>query len=220
MDQQIRADLIRDRLGTTAFAFCGYNNTNLGRTAESRASGYGPVIEHYLREDSEACSGRDGVPIRPGGTVVRGRKLARHLCRRYSADRGGRTRRRSRIVQGILRYRLSPLATRLGYSIGEIAALVCSGSTNCRTCSARLLYLVGRLHRARQDRDDGGRLLWRGPAWIWTRFSGCATRSRPKHTALSTCPATWPRTPCYLLASGRNDRPLQGADAKALGKQV
>ena len=61
MDNLIRADLIRDRLATTAFAFRGYNNTNLGRThelLEHRA--YGPVIERYLREDSEACSEATG----------------------------------------------------------------------------------------------------------------------------------------------------------------
>ena len=51
MDNPIRAELIRDRLATTAFAFRGYNNTNLGRTAE--------LLEHRVptgRSSSGICA--------------------------------------------------------------------------------------------------------------------------------------------------------------------
>jgi [acyl-carrier-protein] S-malonyltransferase len=40
-----------ERLGYTAFAFRGYNTTNLGRTSELLAHpAYGPVVERYLVE--------------------------------------------------------------------------------------------------------------------------------------------------------------------------
>ena len=46
-----------DRLGFTAFAFRGYNTTNLGRTTELLAHpAYGPIVERYLVEASAICS--------------------------------------------------------------------------------------------------------------------------------------------------------------------
>src|SRR5436190_15867363 len=45
------------RIASAAFAFRGYNVTNLGRSHELLAHAvYGPTVEQYLREASEICS--------------------------------------------------------------------------------------------------------------------------------------------------------------------
>src|SRR5262245_13662009 len=45
------------RVGLTAFAFRGYNVTNLGRTAELLAHNhYGPVVDECLIEASQLCA--------------------------------------------------------------------------------------------------------------------------------------------------------------------
>jgi len=55
---------LRDQLATTAFAFRGYNVTNLGRSDELLADpDYGPVVERHLREASEICAGIAGRPV-------------------------------------------------------------------------------------------------------------------------------------------------------------
>ena len=44
-------------ISQAAFAFRGYNVTNLGRSRELLAqSAYGPIVEAHLREASELCA--------------------------------------------------------------------------------------------------------------------------------------------------------------------
>ena len=46
-------DALRDRIGSTALAFRGYNVTNLGRTAELLAQpAYAETVERHLRDAS------------------------------------------------------------------------------------------------------------------------------------------------------------------------
>src|SRR5690242_10337174 len=57
VNHPLKAFEISDRLEQTAFAFRGYNQTNLGRTPELLAHAkYGPVVEHHLREASKITS--------------------------------------------------------------------------------------------------------------------------------------------------------------------
>ena len=51
------SDNLLARLGNTAFAFRGYNVTNLGRTPELLAHPtYGRMVEAHLREASQLCA--------------------------------------------------------------------------------------------------------------------------------------------------------------------
>ncbi len=55
-----------------AFAFRGYNVTNLGRTPELLAhSAYGPILERYLREASELSAEHLRRPVDLVGRVRR-----------------------------------------------------------------------------------------------------------------------------------------------------
>src|SRR5262245_21143935 len=50
----LSASGLRAHIGQSAFAFRGYNVTNLGRSRELLAHpAYGPVVANYLREASE-----------------------------------------------------------------------------------------------------------------------------------------------------------------------
>src|SRR4051794_12480905 len=51
------ANSVQTKIGTTAFAFRGYNVTNLGRTPELLANqAYAPTMRRYLERGGEICS--------------------------------------------------------------------------------------------------------------------------------------------------------------------
>ena len=51
-------------LGKTAFAFRGYNATNLGRTPELlRHPQYGPIVAKYLQRASDICTDVMKFPV-------------------------------------------------------------------------------------------------------------------------------------------------------------
>jgi [acyl-carrier-protein] S-malonyltransferase len=57
-------DTLKEGVSTTAFAFRGYNITNLGRTPELLAHPtYGPTIASVLAEASQTCSEVLGRPV-------------------------------------------------------------------------------------------------------------------------------------------------------------
>jgi [acyl-carrier-protein] S-malonyltransferase len=54
---------LQNKIATTAFAFRGYNVTNLGRTPELLAHPtYGPTVRRYLERGSEICAEISGRP--------------------------------------------------------------------------------------------------------------------------------------------------------------
>src|SRR5215475_9895605 len=63
------------RLRQAAFAFRGYNITNLGRTPELLAHPeYGPIMARFLREGSEICGDVIKQPVDLLGRVREGRE--------------------------------------------------------------------------------------------------------------------------------------------------
>ena len=58
------ANSLQTKIATTAFAFRGYNTTNLGRTPELLAHPiYGRTIRRYLERGSEICAEIVGRPV-------------------------------------------------------------------------------------------------------------------------------------------------------------
>jgi [acyl-carrier-protein] S-malonyltransferase len=116
------------RIANTAFAFRGYNITNLGRTAELLAHpAYGPTVRRYLRRCSEICAeitGRDvdlaalvSQQIEPGldqYAEAVGLIFAAELAQVQLLEE----------FHGAL-YREAKLS--YGYSLGELAAVACGG---------------------------------------------------------------------------------------------
>lgn len=119
---------LKDRLVVAAFAFRGYNTTNLGRTPELlEHPAYGPVVERCLREASAICA---EAARRPVDLVARVRDRRESTLESFAEDIGliiGVELAHIEILrdQFDVRYRRARLG--VGYSLGEITALVCSG---------------------------------------------------------------------------------------------
>jgi [acyl-carrier-protein] S-malonyltransferase len=117
------------RMRQAAFAFRGYNVTNLGRTPELLAHPvYGPTIEAHLREAAQI--GAD-VLRRPMDLVSRVRegRETRDLCD-YGEDLAliiGAELAQLRVLEEHFGIALKQGRVAVGYSLGECAALMATG---------------------------------------------------------------------------------------------
>ncbi|MCI0332170.1 MAG: ACP S-malonyltransferase [Planctomycetes bacterium] len=117
---------LQSKIGTTAFAFRGYNVTNLGRTPELLAHpAYGPTVRRYLRRGSEICADIVKRPV----------DLVECVSLRIEPEMESYAEAVALIVAADLaqvqlleefhgvRYREARLA--YGYSLGELSAVAC-----------------------------------------------------------------------------------------------
>ena len=117
--------ILSERLATTAFAFRGYNTTNLGRTPELLAHrAYGRTIERHLNDASELCAAVLGRPV---DLVSRVRDLRESALDTFAEDIAlimGVELAQLEILRDFhgIDYPQAVVAT--GYSLGEITALV------------------------------------------------------------------------------------------------
>jgi [acyl-carrier-protein] S-malonyltransferase len=111
-----------------AFAFRGYNVTNLGRTPELLAHwAYGPVIEDWLRQASDICA---SVTRRPVDLVDRVRRREETQLESYAeavALTVAIEMAHIRILEQFFGFAFSKARLAYGYSLGEIAALAACG---------------------------------------------------------------------------------------------
>lgn len=119
---------LQSKIGTTAFAFRGYNITNLGRTPELLSHpAYGPTVERYLRRASEVVADVIKRPVDLVGLVSRREEPGMD---RYAEAVGMIVAADLAQVQLLeefhgVRYREAKLA--FGYSLGELSAVACGG---------------------------------------------------------------------------------------------
>jgi [acyl-carrier-protein] S-malonyltransferase len=119
---------LRARLGTTSFAFRGYDTSNLGRSPELLAHpAYGPVVARHLAEASAIASDSLGRPVDLLGRV---RERAPSTLATFGEDAAGIVAMELAQV-ALLRefFGIDPGAARqsFGYSLGELSALVAGG---------------------------------------------------------------------------------------------
>jgi [acyl-carrier-protein] S-malonyltransferase len=120
---------LQARLGQTAFAFRGYNVTNLGRTPELLAHpAYGPIVEEHLRAGGEHCA---DVIKRPVDLVsrVRERRETRGLGD-YAEDVAMIVAveiAQLRLLEEFFGITLPQARLAFGYSLGECTALIGAG---------------------------------------------------------------------------------------------
>lgn len=122
------AEQLADRIAQSAFAFRGYNVTNLGRSPELLDHpAYGPIVEDHLRRASKVCSATIGKRV----NLVQ-RVRARRETSLKSYPEALALIIAMEIAQiGILR-ELFEIECRqaevfYGYSLGEVTALIASG---------------------------------------------------------------------------------------------
>lgn len=124
---------ISDRLEQTAFAFRGYNQTNLGRTPELLAHPkYGATVERRLREASQITSDLLHMPV---DLVERVRAKRESTLDTFAEDIGlimAAELAQIELLEQVfaISYRHARLA--MGYSLGEVSALVCGGVYSLR----------------------------------------------------------------------------------------
>jgi [acyl-carrier-protein] S-malonyltransferase len=118
----------RERLTATAFAFRGYNVTNLGRSAELLAHPlYGATVATHLNDASEICSTAAGRRIDLADRV---RRQAETSLATYDEAIGlvlAMELAQLRLLDEFFGIRYQQAALAYGYSLGEIAALIAGG---------------------------------------------------------------------------------------------
>ncbi len=112
----------------SAFAFRGYNVTNLGRTPELlRHPTYGPIVEQHLKEASEICADAMQMPI---DLVQRVREEKEATLKEYHEAISlivAVELAQVEILKKIFDIRLANANMMYGYSLGELTALSAGG---------------------------------------------------------------------------------------------
>ena len=133
---------LKEKIGVTSFAFRGYNVTNMGKSPELLAHPvYGRYVEQALEEASRIASDTLGQPV---DLVTRVRERQEGTLANY-----GQTllmivaveRAQIRILEDVFEIPYPKAHCSLGYSLGEIAALVASGVYPLETAYPLLLAL-------------------------------------------------------------------------------
>jgi [acyl-carrier-protein] S-malonyltransferase len=118
----------RDHRAQIAFAFRGYNVTNLGRSAELLARpDYGPTVQACLEEVSAIASGVLGRPIDLVSRVRQGEETSLETFAEAVALIMAVEVAQVRVLKEFHDVRLAAGKLAFGYSLGEVAALVCAG---------------------------------------------------------------------------------------------
>jgi [acyl-carrier-protein] S-malonyltransferase len=119
---------IVDRLGSTAFAFRGYNVTNLGRSPELLAHpAYGPVLERFLIEASEICAGELDRKVDLVARVRENRETTLETYHEALALVVAVELAHIRMLEEFFDIRMSRARMVYGYSLGELAAVIAAG---------------------------------------------------------------------------------------------
>ncbi len=122
------ADDLRKRVSHSAFAFRGYNVTNLGRSPEIlEHSAFGPVYEGILKEASEICSEAIRRKI---DLVARVKNREDSTMETYAQDVAlivATELAHIRLLEEFFDVPFSEGQMVLGYSLGEVSAVVACG---------------------------------------------------------------------------------------------
>jgi len=129
----LTADELRDRIQTTAFAFRGYNVTNLGRSGELLAHPrYGSLVEATLREASEVCSSQMGQRVDLVARVSEGQETSVDSYQEAISLILAMEAVQIRLMREFFDIPYAQAQIAFGYSLGEIGALVAGGMFELR----------------------------------------------------------------------------------------
>ena len=124
-------DEMRDLIATSAFAYRGYNVTNMGRSDELLAHDlYGPIVEEELTHASECAEKALGRPV---DLVERVRNREESSLDVYSEDVAmimAIEQAQIRILREVIEIDGTGAKAAFGYSLGEVAAVVASGGVS------------------------------------------------------------------------------------------
>jgi [acyl-carrier-protein] S-malonyltransferase len=119
---------LQTRIGSTAFAFRGYNITNLGRTAELLAHpAYGPTMSRYLRRCGDVCASVIGRPVDLIGAVSQRVEYGLDRYPESVALIFAAELAQVQLLEEFHGVRFRDAKLTYGYSLGELAAVACGG---------------------------------------------------------------------------------------------
>lgn len=119
---------LQSRIGTTAFAFRGYNVTNLGRTAELLAHPvYGGTVESYLKRTSGICADVIGRQVDLARMVREGDEPGVDQYAEAVSLIAAVELAQVQILEEFHGVRFAQAKMTFGYSLGELVAVTCAG---------------------------------------------------------------------------------------------
>lgn len=119
---------LKARLESTAFAFRGYNVTNLGRSTELLAhQAYGPIVRQCLESASAVCATITGRSADLAGRVERREETSLNSYAEAIALVMAMEEAQIRILAEQFGIDMKQARFALGYSLGEITAVALSG---------------------------------------------------------------------------------------------
>jgi [acyl-carrier-protein] S-malonyltransferase len=122
------ANALLDRLGSTAFAFRGYNVTNLGRSTELLAHRvFGPVVRQHLADASAICSDTMKRKVDLIGRVERNEETTLETYHEAIALIVAMELAQIRLLEQYFDLRLDKARMTFGYSLGELTAVIAAG---------------------------------------------------------------------------------------------
>jgi [acyl-carrier-protein] S-malonyltransferase len=122
------ANSLQAKIGTTAFAFRGYNTSNLGRTPEIlEHPAYGTTMRRYLTRGSEICAEIIRRPVDLAAAVREQREFgldryAEAIAMIVAADLA-----QVELLEQFHGVRFAEAKLAYGYSLGELSAVACGG---------------------------------------------------------------------------------------------
>lgn len=119
---------LQQRLGATAFAFRGYNVTNLGRSAELLAQrAYQKTIERHLAEASELCGEVTGQSVDLAERLRRGEETSLSSYAEAVSLVIAMEMAQLDLLSQVFDVRYARAKLAYGYSLGEMAAVIAGG---------------------------------------------------------------------------------------------
>lgn len=116
------------KINTTAFAFRGYNETNLGRTAELLAHPhYGETVATYLEQASQTCADVIGKRVDLIARVRRGEETSLETYAEAVALVVAVEQAQIALLTSLFGVDYTKAKMAYGYSLGEISALIAAG---------------------------------------------------------------------------------------------
>jgi [acyl-carrier-protein] S-malonyltransferase len=153
-----------DRMGAAAFAFRGYNTTNLGRTPELLEHPvYRPFLEAQLRRASELVA---DTLHRPCDLVARVANRQESTIDTFGEDVGlilAIELAQIEILDQLFGVKYHKARMAMGYSLGELTALICGGVFDLETVLPPILELCDDCAALAHD-VTMGIVFSRGPA--------------------------------------------------------
>ena len=194
---------LKKRVSNTAFTFRGYNITNLGRTPELLAHpDYGPVVRRYLDDASRICTQTTGRKVNLLGRVHRKAKTtlgtyAQDICLIVAVELA-----QLQILKDMFDISLGDAKLVLGYSLGELTALVATGVYSVEAVIAPILALADEAASLAND-VTLGILFSRGPALDYDKIEQlCLQITNEGHGTIAISTFLSPDT-CLLMGQGQ-----------------